>query len=835
MRRRITDINMTKEQSAFGLERSAGQLTKLLKAARPSDVTTGTRPLRLLRGLMATAASLFALLAAPATSDAQVSGDGSISAPVFGQTLTIRTSSRFGAGISSIRWGDKEFVNNWDHGRQVATNAAFFNRNECYNPYETGSKEDGQKPTTSARVLSLSASGSRLDSSTQMCWYLSTRDPRPGFGDVCGNPADFLPCPPYTGPLSNYKLSKTVQIGYAGIPNVIDYSSVVSIPEQVQKGVVQMTAVFNKEFSNVYTYDLVSRSYRKIRSLEGEDDAVKVLATGDGAYAMGYYSPELLQQYGNGSAGGNRWGLVPPNPNYPDPDFACAGFGGQFRFESSPPANRSDRSFMVIGDLQQVNRSLVDLHNQFPALDPDVFDWREYAFINGLQATAATQASAQNNWLNEGIAKGRDAAKTFSPSEYLRLNPDIAAVFGATNYQAAIQHYISSGRSEGRGTVAKVAGGMQHLVKLTNRNALASGQNVFGQLGNGSSASSSAPSSVSGLDNSITEVAAGDYTSFAVLNDGSLWVWGSNQYGARGDGSSGDDLANPVPVPMPAAVTTPTRDGKHAVAVGTFAYAAIDNQGQVWTWGVNWNGRLGDGTTMSHYTPARVRKSSAPDDYLTGIVSIAAGGGTMAAIDADGALWTWGAGSNGALGNGSTQDSSYPVQVVKADANGVGTPFIGVREVACGSSGFCVALTRLGKVFGWGSNDFSQLGISAGGSLSIATPIAVGPASSSIDAIAVGSAHVIAHSANGFVYGWGYNGRGQLGNSSSAVAQAPPTPMSDGPDTMGDIDDLAAGGNFSAMVRSYDRAIFVAGDNQSGQLGTAGSQAPQSVPVRSSY
>lgn len=59
--------------------------------------------------------------------------------------------------------------------------------------------------------------------------------------------------------------------------------------------------------------------------------------------------------------------------------------------------------------------------------------------------------------------------------------------------------------------------------------------------------------------------------------------------------------------------------------------------------------------------------------------------------------------------------------------------------------------------------------------------------------------------------------------------------MDRGPDNMGDISDLAAGGNFSVMVRNSDRAIFVAGDNQSRQLGLAGSQSPQYVPVRNSY
>jgi alpha-tubulin suppressor-like RCC1 family protein len=122
----------------------------------------------------------------------------------------------------------------------------------------------------------------------------------------------------------------------------------------------------------------------------------------------------------------------------------------------------------------------------------------------------------------------------------------------------------------------------------------------------------------------------------------------------------------------------------------------------------------------------------------------------------------------------------------------------------------------------------------AGGFEALATPISVGPYSS-IDTIAAGSAHGIAHSSDGNVYGWGYNGRGQLGNGATGIAQYPPVVMQSGPDNMDNINELAAGGNFSIMVRYTDRAVFVTGDNQSGQLGILGSQSQQSVPLKSNF
>ena len=779
------------------------------------------------------------LVGAKPASQAQVNGNATISAPtpVFGLPLTVGTSSQYGGAVSSIRWGSKEFINNWDHGRQFSPNLQFFNRFECYNPYETGSFYDNNFATTSSKLLALSASGNSLNSSTQMAWYLRQRESY-DIRDGCGDPSQWIsPVPPYTGPLSDYRVNKTVTIGFAGIPNVIEYLTDFFIPEPIQKGINNITAVLPYEFLSVRSYDAISKEYRTIRELSGEDDHIKVVATTDGNYALGFYSPELLQPYGNvGTA--DFWRVVPPDPFYRDPknssnldpDYPCVHVGSIDRYDSfNGPGYTHDRNYLVIGNLDQVREGLGKLHLQFPELDPDVYNRQDYLSLNGFASTLPTEEAAYKHWIEHGIAQGLRASRTFSAAQYLQLNPDVGS---ATSYQAAISHYVFSGRAEGRGTIAKPAVGMQHLVVLANRDAAAAGLNSYGQLGNGNFTRNSGPTPV-GLDQTVTEVAAGDYTSLAVKSNGSVWVWGSNQYGAHGDGSSGDSIATPVQVPMPVRISTPSRNGKHAIAVGTASYAAIDTQGQVWTWGVNWNGRLGDGTTVSRYSPARVRKSANPEDYLAGIVSVAAGGGTMAAVDADGTVWAWGAGANGNLGNGLTDDSTYPVQVVQANRNNASTPLVGITQVACGSSGFCIALARYGQVFGWGGNDFSQMGVAPGGALAIATPIGVGPGG--IDEIAAGSTHCIAHSAiDGKVYGWGYNGRGQLGVGAASVAQFPPAAMNSGPDDMKDVVDLAACGNSSVLVRYSDRAIFVTGDNQSGQLSIPGAPLTQYVPVKSS-
>ena len=798
------------------------------------------RCLRQRAGLVA--AITACLLWVSATARAQVNGNATITAPdlVFGKQLSVSISSKFAGAISSIKWGDKEFINDWDHGRQLQMNAQFFNRACCYNPYEGGSFEDGKGPTSTSKVLSLTASGNRLETTTQMAWNEKEFNLHPTAADSCADPAQWLPVTPYTSPLSNYKIHKTVTIGFASIPNVIEILYELLVPEPVLKGSNNPTAVVNYDFSSMRSWDVVSKDYRNVRALAGVDDRIKVVSTPDGSQAMAWYAPELLQPYHSDVGVVNWWFVAPPtmaypdpkDPTKPDPNFACVHFGAADRYDSlngslNNPGHSYDRAYLVVGNLDQVKQGLAQVHAQFTALDPEVFNWSEYLEINGLTFLTTPEA-AQDHWLTQGLGQGLRGSKTFSASQYLQLNPEVGT---APNYQAAVDHFVKSGRAEGRTTVTKPAAGMQHLLAFKNRGVNAVGQNAFGQLG---ASTSPGLTHVSNLDNSVTEIAAGDYTSFAVKNDGTLWVWGSNQYGARGDGTTGGDISTPVQVPIPARITTPSRTGLHAVAVGTACYAAIDTEGQVWTWGANWNGRLGDGIGISRFTPARVKKSPNANDYLTGVVSIAIGGGTMAAVDTDGAVWTWGAGANGSLGNGLVDDSGYVVRVLQAGDNNTTTPLVAISQIACGSSGFCLALARYGTVYGWGNNNFSQLGRPAGGALSIATPIGISP-QAPIDMIAAGSAHCIAHSQDGLMYGWGYNGRGQLGLGSTSVLETSPTVMQSGPDGMNNINELLAAGNSSIMVRYSDGAVFVTGDNQSGQLAVPGNPSSVSVPVRGSF
>ncbi|WP_019901180.1 Ig-like domain repeat protein [Salinispora arenicola] len=152
-------------------------------------------------------------------------------------------------------------------------------------------------------------------------------------------------------------------------------------------------------------------------------------------------------------------------------------------------------------------------------------------------------------------------------------------------------------------TVTAVAAGGNHSVALTSAGTvLAWGRNFFGQLGDGTVVDRSTPTVVS-LPAGVTAsaVAAGRIHSLALTTAGGVLAWGNNTFGQLGDGTT-TTSSTPVSVTLPAATTITAisaRDSQHSVAM-TSAGAAL-------SWGRNLRGQLGDGTTTNRSTPVNVR------------------------------------------------------------------------------------------------------------------------------------------------------------------------------------------------------------------------------------
>jgi alpha-tubulin suppressor-like RCC1 family protein len=291
------------------------------------------------------------------------------------------------------------------------------------------------------------------------------------------------------------------------------------------------------------------------------------------------------------------------------------------------------------------------------------------------------------------------------------------------------------------GLIGVASGGNHQCVLLSGGASKCAGLNYSGQLGNGGTAPSPTPVSVtvSGASPAVQLAAAFDSTCARVGSN--VKCFGNDATGMLGDGALASLNA-----------TTITAGYDH--------YCAIISGGTVKCWGNNSRGQLGNGMNMNFSaTPVTVTG-------LTGATAISAGAFFSCAIVSGGAVKCWGYNGNGELGNGDAtshgQDSTTPVSVLNLSGAAV--------AIASGYQNTCVAISG-GTVNCWGSNFKGQIGNGASGGISgWAQPVA---GLTGASALAAGVAHICAIVADGPVKCWGDNAALQLGVTTPAFSTSP--------------------------------------------------------------
>jgi alpha-tubulin suppressor-like RCC1 family protein len=315
--------------------------------------------------------------------------------------------------------------------------------------------------------------------------------------------------------------------------------------------------------------------------------------------------------------------------------------------------------------------------------------------------------------------------------------------------------------------VAEVSAGEWHACALTTAGAVKCwGNGVGGQLGNGSNDKTSTPADVDGLGG-VAAVSAGAWHTCAVTAAGGVRCWGSNAAGQLGDGSN-DDSSTPVEVDG-------LSSGLAAISAGGYHTCALTTAGGVKCWGNNDYGQLGDGSDDDSNTPVDV------DSLASGVAEVSAGEWHACALTTAGGVHCWGNNDFGQLGDGSDDDSDTPVDVDGLDS--------GVAEVSAGRLHTC-ALTTEGDIRCWGSNADGQLG--DGSTDDSSTPMNVGGLSGSVAAVSAGRTHTCALSTEGGTQCWGRNQSGQLGDG-TFTDQTTPVDVIGLKSTTGDVncDDVA--------------------------------------------
>jgi alpha-tubulin suppressor-like RCC1 family protein len=153
-----------------------------------------------------------------------------------------------------------------------------------------------------------------------------------------------------------------------------------------------------------------------------------------------------------------------------------------------------------------------------------------------------------------------------------------------------------TGLTEG---VLAVSAGLQHTCSLNSFGDVKCwGANSSGQLGDGSQTSSTTPVDVIGLSSDIVAISAGGFHTCATTSSGGVKCWGSNQFGALGDGTT--EMR-----PYPADVLGLSASAI-SVSAGNGHTCASTDRGRVLCWGTNREGELGDGTDTNRLTPVQV-------------------------------------------------------------------------------------------------------------------------------------------------------------------------------------------------------------------------------------
>jgi alpha-tubulin suppressor-like RCC1 family protein len=334
------------------------------------------------------------------------------------------------------------------------------------------------------------------------------------------------------------------------------------------------------------------------------------------------------------------------------------------------------------------------------------------------------------------------------------------------------------------------------------------------------------PSDSVGADYKITgKLAAGGNHTVALKSNGDVWAWGSNTNGELGDGTSGT-----------APRTTPTRVRTDAsnflvnvksVAAGTSHTLALKSDGTVVAWGLNSSGQLGDGTTTQRLYPVTVKISSGT--ALSGITQIACGATHSIALKSDGTVWAWGANASGQIGDNTTVNKTFATQVRATSSTFLTT----VISIAAGSAHSAAAKAD-GSAWCWGLNSSGQLGNNATKSSSLPVQVKIGTNNlTGVSRVFCGASHTLAL-ASAYMYGWGLNSNGQLSDNTTTsprktAVQAvypPQPPFFPNPIPVTNVAKVAGGNAHTGVTISGTNFNGdysypqTAGLNTSGQLGS---------------
>ncbi|MDP2426236.1 MAG: InlB B-repeat-containing protein, partial [bacterium] len=333
------------------------------------------------------------------------------------------------------------------------------------------------------------------------------------------------------------------------------------------------------------------------------------------------------------------------------------------------------------------------------------------------------------------------------------------------------------------------------------------GFNSSGQLGDNSTTDRWVPTDITSqfpIDDKVIQISLGLAHSSALTQSGRVFLWGWNNTGRLGDGTTTNRW-------IPTEITSqfPINDKVIQVQIGGTHSSALTQSGRVYLWGVNNSGQLGDGTIISKLVPTEITHQFPVDDLVK---ALSIGGNHSAALTESGKVYTWGLNTSGQIGDDSTTSRLVPLNI--SSNFPVGDPVI---QISLGA-GHSSVLTESGRVFTWGRNHNGQLGNNSTTNRLLPTEVSSSfPVGEKVIKLSVGYYHSSAITETNKVFIWGNNEYGQIGDSSISDKLIPNNITSRFPSGEKVVSVSLGDGNSSALTESGK--LYIWGLNFYGQLG----------------
>jgi alpha-tubulin suppressor-like RCC1 family protein len=248
-------------------------------------------------------------------------------------------------------------------------------------------------------------------------------------------------------------------------------------------------------------------------------------------------------------------------------------------------------------------------------------------------------------------------------------------------------------------------------------------------------------------------ISAGAMHTCALTKDNIPYCWGDNKYGQLGLDSKAKFSNTPAQVKIPSGIAF-----RQIFAGGAYT-CALSNTDVPYCWGSNESGQLGTGNDQD----AAVHTAVIMPAGVPGFQTLALGNDHTCALSQDGIPYCWGENGYYALGMGGDEhDESTREDRNIPSAVALPAGVTGFKTIAAGDYHSC-ALTETGRIYCWGSNNGSMLGVNSALAHSNVPVSLTEVAKISFSQITAGGHHSCALSENGAAYCWGTNDYGQLG------------------------------------------------------------------------